>query len=54
MLYSFKGAEGLKNLEMRLIPIPSVIFLDINMPGINGRQFLMAMKKIPSSRTSVP
>lgn len=37
---ALNGQEGLKNLEMHLIPIPSVIFLDMNMSGVNGRRFL--------------
>jgi CheY-like chemotaxis protein len=30
---------------MGVIPIPSVIFVDLNMPRVNGKQFLLAMKK---------
>jgi CheY-like chemotaxis protein len=44
---AFNGQEGFRKLELGLIPIPSVIFLDLNMPRVNGRQFLMAMKKNP-------
>lgn len=44
---ALNGQEGLKNLKMHLIPIPSIIFLDLNMPRVNGRQFLIAMKKDP-------
>ena len=42
---AINGQEGLRKLEMGLIPIPSIIFLDLNMPRVSGRQFLMAMKK---------
>jgi CheY-like chemotaxis protein len=47
---AFNGQEGFRKLELGLIPIPSVIFLDMNMPRVNGRQFLMAMKK----KSSIP
>ena len=46
---AFNGQEGLRKLEMGFIPIPSVIFVDLNMPRVNGKQFLLAMKKILSS-----
>ena len=39
------GQEGLKKLDSNSIPIPSVIFLDLNMPRIDGRQFLSEIKK---------
>ena len=44
---ALNGQEGLRKLEKHLIPIPSIIFLDLNMPRINGRQFLLALKKNP-------
>jgi CheY-like chemotaxis protein len=39
------GQEGLKKLETNTIPTPSIIFLDLNMPRINGRQVLAKLKK---------
>lgn len=47
---AFNGQEGLRKLEMGVIPIPSVIFVDLNMPRVNGKQFLLAMKKNPQFR----
>jgi CheY-like chemotaxis protein len=32
------GQEGLHKLETAAIPLPFLIFLDLNMPRINGRQ----------------
>jgi CheY-like chemotaxis protein len=46
------GEQGLKALEESII-LPDFIFLDINMPVMGGREFLIAIKKIPRLR-SVP
>lgn len=40
------GEEGLQKLTEDLIPLPDFIFLDLNMPRLNGRQFLIEIKKI--------
>jgi CheY-like chemotaxis protein len=39
------GAQGLKILSSGL-PLPSCIFMDINMPRINGIQFLKIVKEV--------
>ncbi len=36
-----------QRLETNAIPFPSVIFLDLNMPRIDGRKFLTAIKRHP-------
>lgn len=38
------GAEALKRLTAREIAAPDIIFLDINMPVMNGWQFLTRLK----------
>jgi len=53
MCYMFKdGAEGLRNLQ-EMIVMPDYIFVDVNMPVMNGRQFLSEIKKYPTLR-SIP
>ncbi len=40
------GEEGLKKLSEDIIPLPDFIFLDLNMPRLNGKQFLIEIKQI--------
>jgi len=40
------GEEGLQKLAEDIIPLPDYIFLDLNMPRLNGKQFLIEIKKI--------
>ena len=40
------GAKGLRDLDEMII-MPDFIFLDVNMPIMNGRQFLIEIKKRP-------
>jgi CheY-like chemotaxis protein len=42
------GQEGLHKLETAAIPLPSFIFLDLNIPRINGRQVLFELKNDPA------
>jgi len=44
------GAQGLKELEEMII-MPDFIFLDVNMPVMNGKQFLLEIKQRPRLRT---
>ena|SRR5687768_11829043 len=45
MCYTAKdGMDGLKELR-ELIVMPDYIFVDMNMPVMNGRQFLVEIKK---------
>jgi CheY-like chemotaxis protein len=42
------GEEALNGLKADHISKPSLIFLDLNMPRVNGVQFLREIKKIPA------
>ena len=42
------GQEAITNLVESLVPLPDVIFLDLNMPILNGKQFLVLIKQIYS------
>lgn len=46
------GADGLRELQ-EMIVMPDFIFLDVNMPVMNGKQFLLEIKKRPRLR-SIP
>ena len=50
---ALNGQEGLRKLETDAIPFPSAIFLDLNMPRINGRKFLTLIKEHPRFK-SIP
>jgi CheY-like chemotaxis protein len=42
--YALSGNEALKNLESNLEPLPDIIFLDLNMLGMTGQEFLEIIK----------
>jgi CheY-like chemotaxis protein len=42
---ALNGVEGLAMLKEGEIPMPDLIFLDLNMPRVNGRQFLERIKR---------
>jgi CheY-like chemotaxis protein len=42
---AMNGVEGLAMLKEGEIPKPDLIFLDLNMPRVNGRQFLERIKR---------
>lgn len=46
------GAHGLRELQ-EMIVMPDFIFVDVNMPVMNGKQFLLEIKKRPRFR-SIP
>ena len=39
------GEEALKKLNANIVPAPDFIFLDLNMPRLNGIQFLVEIKE---------
>ena len=39
------GIEALEMLENQIIPLPKIIILDINMPKMNGIEFLKIMRE---------
>lgn len=39
------GEEALYTLQQEMIVIPDLIFLDINMPRMDGKEFLIEIKK---------
>jgi CheY-like chemotaxis protein len=41
---AFNGEEALQKLVMGTLILPDFIFLDLNMPKMNGKQFLSEMK----------
>ena len=45
------GKEALNLLQQELMIFPDLIFLDLNMPKLNGFGFLKAIKLIPGLRT---
>jgi CheY-like chemotaxis protein len=46
----FDGNEGLEKLKRKEISVPDVIFLDVNMPHINGWDCLREIKMIAHLR----
>lgn len=45
---AYDGQEAITNLKNAIVPFPDVIFLDLNMPGTNGKQCLAELKRTPS------
>lgn len=43
---AFNGQEALRKLVHEMPSLPDFIFLDLNMPRMNGKQFLAEIKKI--------
>jgi CheY-like chemotaxis protein len=41
---AINGREGLNKLEQNISDLPSIILLDLNMPVMNGIEFLTAVK----------
>jgi CheY-like chemotaxis protein len=42
------GEDALKQLTMDVMMLPDLIFLDMNMPKLNGKQVLRELKKVRS------
>lgn len=47
---AFNGQEAMQKLVSGAIPLPDFIFLDLNMPLMNGRQFLTEIKNNSDNR----
>jgi CheY-like chemotaxis protein len=44
---STDSESTLKALKRNSLPVADLIFLDLNMPRVDGRQFLASIKKLP-------
>ena len=44
---ALNGQDALTKLETKALPDPSLIFLDLNMPRVDGRRCLHELKKDP-------
>lgn len=54
-LISYKSAEeALENLSHAAQPVPEVIFLDLNMPNVDGFGFLEGFKLLPDKIRDKP
>ena len=49
--YANNGEAALKQLKEEIIPVPDFIFLDLNMPKLNGKECLIEIKKLPKYST---
>lgn len=45
IIYARNGEEALRYLHERAIAMPDYVFLDVNMPRVNGRQCLISMRE---------
>jgi DNA-binding response OmpR family regulator len=51
--YANNGETALKHLKDETVPFPDFIFLDLNMPKLNGKECLIEIKKL-SKYSTVP
>jgi CheY-like chemotaxis protein len=42
------GGQEALNILVKTLPLPDIIFLDLNMPGMDGKRCLMQLKKDPT------
>ena len=45
-MVAFNGEEGIKKLKLK----PHLVIVDIQMPGMNGYEFIIAKQKIEGSQ----
>ncbi|MBK0402972.1 response regulator [Adhaeribacter sp. BT258] len=45
LFIAHNGLEALEMLRNQIVPIPQIIILDINMPQMNGIEFLQELRK---------
>jgi len=45
--YANNGEVAIQHLKNETIPLPDFIFLDLNMPKLNGKECLIEIKKLP-------
>jgi CheY-like chemotaxis protein len=45
---ALSGDDAFKQLEVDVVVLPDIIFLDLNMPKLNGKQVLRELRKIKS------
>ena len=45
---AYDGQEAIASLRDGTVPLPDAIFLDLNMPGLSGKQCLAEIKRQPS------
>jgi CheY-like chemotaxis protein len=46
LMTASNGADGLELLST-MVPLPDIIFLDLNMPRVDGKEFLRQIKVLP-------
>ena len=52
VLMETTGIDALKYISSAANPLSDLIFLDINMPGMNGWEFLVEYNKLPKEQQS--
>ena len=46
--FANNGEVALRQLREKAVPVPHFIFLDLNMPKLNGKECLVEIKKLPA------
>lgn len=53
LIYASSGEEALELVAGHQVPNPCIIFLDINMPGMGGHEFLSKLRNDSAYKSSV-
>jgi len=53
VVHASDGEEALDLLHGKQIPFPHIIFLDINMPKMDGHEFLAQLRQDPTYKSTV-